>query len=245
MDFFEVIFGNGRWIYFWHGFEVTMVLTTISVLAGLLLGLVISLMRTSIAKPFKFIKGFKGYNKSKILQTIYNFNPLKTFAKFYISIIRGTPTLVQLLIMYYVVFGSMRTMPKLIIAAIAFAMNSAAYIAEIIRGGIESVDKGQLEAARSLGFSHTKAMIYVVMPQALKNSMPGLIGEGVTMFKETSIVGWIGLGDIMRGADDIRSLTATAFQSLFAAAIIYLVITAIFSKVMFKLEKKLNNEESN
>lgn len=245
MDFFEVIFGNGRWIYFWHGFEVTMVLTTISVLAGLLLGLIISLMRTSIAKPFKFIKNFKGYNKSKILQTIYNFNPLKTFAKFYISIIRGTPTLVQLLIMYYVVFGSMRTMPKLIIAAIAFAMNSAAYIAEIIRGGIESVDKGQLEAARSLGFSHTKAMIYVVMPQALKNSMPGLIGEGVTMFKETSIVGWIGLGDIMRGADDIRSLTATAFQSLFAAAIIYLVITAIFSKVMFKLEKKLNNEESN
>ena len=245
MDFFEVIFGNGRWIYFWHGFEVTMVLTTISVLAGLLLGLIISLMRTSIAKPFKFIKSFKGYNKSKILQTIYNFNPLKTFAKFYISIIRGTPTLVQLLIMYYVVFGSMRTMPKLIIAAIAFAMNSAAYIAEIIRGGIESVDKGQLEAARSLGFSHTKAMIYVVMPQALKNSMPGLIGEGVTMFKETSIVGWIGLGDIMRGTDDIRSLTATAFQSLFAAAIIYLVITAIFSKVMFKLEKKLNNEESN
>lgn len=245
MDFFEVIFGNGRWIYFWHGFEVTMVLTTISVLAGLLLGLIISLMRTSIARPFKLIKSFKGYNKSKILQTIYNFNPLKTFAKFYISIIRGTPTLVQLLIMYYVVFGSMRTMPKLIIAAIAFAMNSAAYIAEIIRGGIESVDKGQLEAARSLGFSHTKAMIYVVMPQALKNSMPGLIGEGVTMFKETSIVGWIGLGDIMRGADDIRSLTATAFQSLFAAAIIYLVITAIFSKVMFKLEKKLNNEESN
>ena len=222
-----------------------MVLTTISVLAGLLLGLIISLMRTSIARPFKFIKSFKGYNKSKILQTIYNFNPLKTFAKFYISIIRGTPTLVQLLIMYYVVFGSMRTMPKLIIAAIAFAMNSAAYIAEIIRGGIESVDKGQLEAARSLGFSHPKAMIYVVMPQALKNSMPGLIGEGVTMFKETSIVGWIGLGDIMRGADDIRSLTATAFQSLFAAAIIYLVITAIFSKVMFKLEKKLNNEESN
>ncbi len=245
MDFFEVIFGNGRWIYFWHGFEVTMVLTAISVLAGLLLGLIISLMRTSIAKPFKFIKSFKGYNKSKILQSIYNFNPLKTFAKFYISIIRGTPTLVQLLIMYYVVFGSMRTMPKLIIAAIAFAMNSAAYIAEIIRGGVESVDKGQLEAARSLGFSHTKAMIYVVMPQALKNSMPGLIGEGVTMFKETSIVGWIGLGDIMRGADDIRSLTATAFQSLFAAAIIYLVITAIFSKVMFKLEKKLNNEESN
>ena len=145
--------------------------------------------------------------------------------------------------MYYVVFGSMRTMPKLIVAAIAFAMNSAAYIAEIIRGGIESVDKGQLEAARSLGFSHLQAMYYIVLPQALKNSMPGLIGEGVTMFKETSIVGWIGLSDLMRGADDIRSLTATAFQSLVAAAILYLALTLIFSKVMFRLEKKLNNDE--
>ena len=146
--------------------------------------------------------------------------------------------------MYYVVFGSIRTMPKLIVAAIAFAINSSAYIAEIIRGGIESVDKGQLEAARSLGFSHFKAMYYVVLPQAMKNAMPGLIGEGVTMFKETSIVGWIGLGDIMRGADDIRSLTATAFQSLFAAAILYLVITTVFSNLMFRLEKKISKEEN-
>ena len=137
----------------------------------------------------------------------------------------------------------MRTVPKLIVAAIAFAMNSAAYIAEIIRGGIESVDKGQLEAARSLGFSHIKAMYYIVLPQALKNAMPGLIGEGVAMLKETSIVGWIGLSDIMRGADDIRSLTATAFQSLIAAAILYLVLTLIFSKIMFRMEKKLNNNE--
>lgn len=243
MNFFEVIFGNGRWIYLWHGFEVTIVLTTISVSAGLILGLVLALMRTSIAMPFKFLSKISFLRKTKIIQYLSSFNPLQTFAKLYISIIRGTPVLVQLLIMYYVIFGSMRTMPKLIIAAIAFAMNSAAYIAEIIRGGIESVDKGQLEAARSLGFSHTQSMIYVVLPQALKSAMPGLIGEGIAMFKETSIVGWIGLSDIMRGADDIRSLTATAFQSLVAAAIIYLVITAIFSKVMFTLEKKINNQE--
>ena len=245
MDFFEVIFGNGRWIYFWHGFEVTMVLTTISVLFGLLLGLFLSVLRSSEFTPFRFLEHAKTQNSSKFIQKLTSFNPLKSVAKLYISLIRGTPALVQLLIMYYVVFGSMRTMPKIIVASIAFAMNSAAYIAEIIRGGIESVDKGQLEAARSLGFSHFKAMFYVVIPQALKNSLPGLIGEGVTMFKETSIVGWIGLGDIMRGADDIRSLTATAFQSLFAAALIYLVITAVFSKVMFKLEKKLSHEEKN
>ena len=243
MNFFEVIFGNGRWIYLWHGFEVTIVLTTISVLSGLILGLILALMRTSISQPVSFLSRKCKNQKNKIISVIANFNPLQAFAKLYISLIRGTPVLVQLLIMYYVVFGSMRTMPKLFVAAIAFAMNSAAYIAEIIRGGIESVDKGQLEAARSLGFSHTKSMIYVVLPQALKSSMPGLIGEGIAMFKETSIVGWIGLSDIMRGADDIRSLTATAFQSLVAAAIIYLAITAIFSKVMFTLERKINKQE--
>lgn len=244
MDFFEVIFGNGRWVYFWHGFEVTMVLTTIAVIAGLILGLLLALLRTSITKPFKLLKKLPKYSKSKFLQKLAEFNPLQAFAKLYIGIIRGTPALVQLLIMYYVIFGSVRTVPKLIIAAIAFAINSSAYIAEIIRGGIESVDKGQLEAARSLGFSHFKAMYYVVLPQAMKNAMPGLIGEGVTMFKETSIVGWIGLGDIMRGADDIRSLTATAFQSLFAAAILYLVITTVFSNLMFRIEKKISKEEN-
>ena len=236
MNFFEVIFGNGRWIYLWHGLEVTIVLTTISVISGLILGLILALLRTSKTTPFIFLSRLQKKNPSKLLGRIAVFNPLQFFAQVYIGLMRGTPVLVQLLIMYYVVFGS-------IIAAIAFAMNSAAYIAEIIRGGIESVDKGQLEAARSLGFSHIKAMYYIVLPQALKNSMPGLIGEGVTMFKETSIVGWIGLSDLMRGADDIRSLTATAFQSLVAAAILYLALTLIFSKVMFRLEKKLNNDE--
>lgn len=243
MNFFEVIFGNGRWIYLWHGLEVTIVLTTISVVAGLFLGLILAIFRTSTATPFIFLTRLQKKHTSKLLARVTFFNPFQVFAKIYIGLIRGTPVLVQLLIMYYVVFGSMRTVPKLIVAAIAFAMNSAAYIAEIIRGGIESVDKGQLEAARSLGFSHVKAMYYIVLPQALKNAMPGLIGEGVAMLKETSIVGWIGLSDIMRGADDIRSLTATAFQSLIAAAILYLVLTLIFSKIMFRMEKKLNNNE--
>ena len=215
MKFLEVIFGNGRWIYFWHGFEVTIVLTILALFFGFLLGVLISMLRTS---------------SSKFCQKIANL---------YVTIIRGTPLLVQLLIMYYVIFAEYRAMPKIIVAAVAFSLNSGAYISEIIRGGIESVSNGQKEAARSLGLSEFYTQLYVVMPQALKNSLPSLIGEGISLFKETSIVGWIGLGDIMRGADDIRSLTATAFESLVAAAIIYLAITLIFTKIMSKVEKRL------
>ena len=215
MKFFEVIFGNGRWIYFWHGLEVTIVLTILALFFGFLLGVLISMLRTS---------------SSKFCQRIANL---------YVTIIRGTPLLVQLLIMYYVIFAEHRAMPKIIVAAVAFSLNSGAYISEIIRGGIESVSNGQKEAARSLGLSEFSTQLYVVMPQALKNSLPSLIGEGISLFKETSIVGWIGLGDIMRGADDIRSLTATAFESLVAAAIIYLAITLIFTKIMSKVEKRL------
>ena len=215
MKFLEVIFGNGRWVYFWHGFEVTIVLTILSLFFGFLLGVLISMLRTSSVKFCQKI------------------------ANLYVTIIRGTPLLVQLLIMYYVIFAEYRAMPKIIVAAVAFSLNSGAYISEIIRGGIESVSSGQKEAARSLGLSEFYTQLYVVMPQALKNSLPSLIGEGISLFKETSIVGWIGLGDIMRGADDIRSLTATAFESLVAAAIIYLAITLIFTKIMSKVEKRL------
>jgi amino ABC transporter, permease protein, 3-TM region, his/glu/gln/arg/opine family len=215
MKFFDVIFGNGRWIYFWHGLEVTIVLTILALFFGFLLGVLISMLRTSSVKFCQKI------------------------ANLYVTIIRGTPLLVQLLIMYYVIFAEYRAMPKIIVAAVAFSLNSGAYISEIIRGGIESVSNGQKEAARSLGLSEFSTQLYVVMPQALKNSLPSLIGEGISLFKETSIVGWIGLGDIMRGADDIRSLTATAFESLVAAAIIYLAITLIFTKIMSKVEKRL------
>lgn len=215
MKFLEVIFCNGRWIYFWHGLEVTIVLTILALFFGFLLGVLISMLRTS---------------SNKFCQKIANL---------YVTIIRGTPLLVQLLIMYYVIFAEYRAMPKIIVAAVAFSLNSGAYISEIIRGGIESVSNGQKEAARSLGLSEFYTQLYVVIPQALKNSLPSLIGEGISLFKETSIVGWIGLGDIMRGADDIRSLTATAFESLVAAAIIYLAITLIFTKIMSKVEKRL------
>lgn len=218
MGFFEVIFGDGRWLYLWHGLEITLVLTVHSLIIGVIIGVIIALLRVSPIKIFNFI------------------------AKIYVDIIRGTPLLVQLLIMYYVVFGSYQFMPKLLVAAIAFGINSGAYIAEIIRGGIESIDSGQMEAARSLGLNYSQAMRLVILPQAFKNSLPALISEFIALLKETSVVGWIGLNDIMRGADNIRFQTATAFQSLFAAALMYLTLTAIFTKIMSGVEKRLKDD---
>ena len=234
MNFWEVIFGGNRWLFLWQGLEVTLVLTVLSLILGSIIGVLIALMRTSKFNLFRNSKNGK----------LVNFNPFAFLAKIYVDIIRGTPLLVQLLIMYYVVFGSYQFMPKIFIATIAFGINSGAYIAEIIRGGIESVDKGQTEAARSLGFSNWQAMRLVILPQALRNSLPSLISEFIALLKETSIVGWIGLCDIMRGADNIRFETSTAFQSLFAAALIYLGLTAIFTRIMSKVERKLNNENN-
>ena len=195
------------------------------------------LMRTSNFCPFNHFKNTKFDKLSK-------FNPLASLGKIYVDIIRGTPLLVQLLIMYYVVFGSYNFMPKIFVAAIAFGINAGAYIGEIIRGGIESIDNGQIEAARSLGLSSWQAMRLVILPQALKNSLPSLISEFIALLKETSIVGWIGLNDIMRGADNIRFQTATAFESLFAAALIYLALTAIFTRVATRVERKLKEDDN-
>lgn len=234
MNFWEVIFGGNRWLFLWWGLEVTLVLTVLSLILGSIIGVIIALMRTSKIMPFRNSKNKK----------ISIFNPFACFAKIYVDIIRGTPLLVQLLIMYYVVFGSYQFMPKIFIATVAFGINSGAYIAEIIRGGIESVDRGQIEAARSLGFSNWQSMRLVILPQALRNSLPALISEFIALLKETSIVGWIGLSDIMRGADNIRFETSTAFQSLFAAAIIYLALTAIFTRIMSRVERKMGNENN-
>lgn len=239
MSFFEVIFGDGRWLYLWQGLEVTLVLTVLSLLLGTAIGIIIALLRTSTWRPLQRVKGKRQDDwRAKLSQ----FNPLAAAGKLYVDIVRGTPLLVQLLIMYYVVFGSYQFMPKIFVAAIAFGVNAGAYIAEIIRGGIESIDIGQMEAARSLGLSRWQAMRLVILPQALKNSLPALISEFIALLKETSVVGWIGLNDIMRGADNIRFQTATAFQSLFAAALMYLALTALFTRVMARVERRLKDD---
>lgn len=229
MNVWDILFGDERYLFLWRGLEVTILLTVFSTIIGLVIGLVVALMQQSAWQPFRTSK----------LHRLQRWRPWVSVANAYTTVIRGTPALVQLLIMYYVVFGSYRGVPKLWIASLAFGINSGAYIAEIIRGGIESIDKGQVEAARSLGLSRWQTMRYIILPQALKQSLPSLISEGISLLKETSVVGWIGMNDLMRGADNIRFQTATAFESLFAAAMIYLALTTLFTWVMNRVERRL------
>ena len=229
MNVWDILFGDERYLFLWRGLEVTILLTVFSTIIGLVIGLVVALMQQSAWQPFRTSK----------LHRLQRWRPWVSLAHSYTTVIRGTPALVQLLIMYYVVFGSYRGVPKLWIASLAFGINSGAYIAEIIRGGIESIDKGQIEAARSLGLSRWQTMRYIILPQALKQSLPSLISEGISLLKETSVVGWIGMNDLMRGADNIRFQTATAFESLFAAAMIYLALTTLFTWVMNRVERRL------
>lgn len=229
MNVWDILFGDERYLFLWRGLEVTILLTVFSTIIGLVIGLVVALMQQSAWQPFRTYK----------LHRLQRWRPWVSLAHAYTTVIRGTPALVQLLIMYYVVFGSYRGVPKLWIASLAFGINSGAYIAEIIRGGIESIDNGQVEAARSLGLSRWQTMRYIILPQALKQSLPSLISEGISLLKETSVVGWIGMNDLMRGADNIRFQTATAFESLFAAAMIYLALTTLFTWVMNRVERRL------
>ena len=229
MNMWDILFGDERYLFLWRGLEVTILLTVFSTIIGLVIGLVVALMQQSAWQPFRTCK----------LHRLQRWRPWVSLAHAYTTVIRGTPALVQLLIMYYVVFGSYRGVSKLRNASLAFGINSGAYIAEIIRGGIESIDNGQVEAARSLGLSRWQTMRYIILPQALKQSLPSLISEGISLLKETSVVGWIGMNDLMRGADNIRFQTATAFESLFAAAMIYLALTTLFTWVMNRVERRL------
>jgi ABC-type amino acid transport system permease subunit len=150
--------------------------------------------------------------------------------------------MVQLLIIYYVIFGSV-SINKILVAILAFGINSGAYVAEIFRSGIMSIDNGQFEAASSLGLSYKKTFIYVILPQAFKNVLPALANEFIVLLKETSISGYIGLTDLTRGGDIIRSITYDAMLPLLVVALVYLVMVVILSALVKKLERRLRSNE--
>ncbi len=229
----EILFGEERYMFLVKGLGITLLVSAISVVSGLILGIIIVMLRISRFLPLKFLA------KKRPNSKLAKFNPLASLAKLYTTVIRGTPVLVQLLILYYVIFSA-PGFPKIIVASVAFGLNSAAYIAEILRSGFEALPKGQWEAAASLGFNYTQTIRYITMPQVLKNSLPSLVNEFIALIKETSVVGWIGLSDLMRGADIIRFQTATAFESLAAAALIYLLLTTILTRFSNRLERKLS-----
>lgn len=201
--------------FYIDGIKTTLLLAFLTIIFGTILGLVVCILKIS---------------KNKFLRII---------ASTYIEIIRGTPLLVQLIIIHY---GFKINMTEISSATIALSINSAAYIAEIIRAGIVSVNKGQMEAARSLGMNHFQSMKLIIIPQAIKNILPALANEFVVLIKESAIVSYIGLADIMYKANQIRSLTYLTLEPLLVAAIIYFVITFTISKFIHYFERKLNRD---
>ncbi|MCF2669114.1 MULTISPECIES: amino acid ABC transporter permease [Lachnospiraceae] len=214
---------DDRWKYILDGLGVTLRVTFFAVLIGIVLGFLVAVVRSTCDKT----------GKLKILNAI---------CKLYLTVIRGTPVVVQLLIIYFVIFGSM-DISKVIVAVMAFGLNSGAYVAEIFRSGIMSVDSGQFEAGRSLGFNYAQTMIYIIMPQAFKNVLPALGNEFIVLLKETSVSGYIALQDLTKGGDIIRSRTYDAFMPLIAVALIYLAMVLIFTKLVNILERRLRSSD--
>jgi len=216
--FVKCFIREDRYMLLLDGIGVTIKISLVAVIIGIAIGLVIA---------------FCNLSKSKVLNVL---------GKVYTDVIRGTPSVTQLMFIYFVVFATVNW-EKWIIAAIAFGVNSGAYVSEIIRAGILSIDKGQTEAGRSLGLNATQTMSYIIIPQAVKNIFPALCNEFIVLIKETAIVGYIGLVDIQKAGDFIKSATFEAFMPLIATAIIYFVLIKILTLLMARVEKALRKSE--
>ena len=231
-DFENNFITDKRYMYIVKGLGVTFEVTLFAVLLGIVLGVIVALIRSSYDTLKEELKG--GFGKA----VLYFFYKL---CGIYLTVIRGTPVVVQLMIIYFVIFASSNN--KILVAVLAFGINSGAYVAEIIRGGIMSVDKGQFEAGRSLGFGYVRTMAFIIIPQAFKTVLPALANEFIVLIKETSVSGYVGLQELTKGGDIIRSRTYSAFMPLIAVAVIYLVIVMFFSWLVSLLERRLKNSE--
>ncbi|MBQ7562673.1 MAG: amino acid ABC transporter permease [Lachnospiraceae bacterium] len=222
-SFYQNFIEKDRYKYILDGVKNTLIMTFLAVLIGILIGFIIAVIRST-------------YDNTRRLKL------LNALAQIYLTVIRGTPVVLQLLITYFVIFASVN-ISKMFVAVIAFGINSGAYVAEIIRSGINSVDIGQFEAGRSLGFSYNQTMVNFILPQALKNVLPALGNEFIVLLKETSVAGYIAMQDLTKGADIIRSQTYSAFMPLLMAAAIYLILVIIFDYLVKRLERRLRNSD--
>ena len=207
-----------------QGIGNTMLIALTGTVAGLAVGLLTGIIRTAPV------------SKNPVLKALHKV--INAVIAVYVEVFRGTPMMVQMLIAYFVIFVAWDP-GKVPVAIIAFGLNSAAYVAEIIRGGINSIDPGQMEAGRSLGLGYRETMTDIILPQAIKNVLPALCNEGIALLKETSIAGYIGLGDLTRGAMQISSQTYDYFPPLLAIAAIYLCIVLLLTKLVNLLERRL------
>ncbi len=223
-----------RWKWLTEGLLNTMVITLFALIIGIVIGIVVAAVRSTYDKNGADMKlrGGIGY----ILIRILNF-----ICTLYLTVIRGTPVVVQLMIMYFLILASSTN--GVLVATVAFGINSGAYVAEIFRSGIMSVDNGQFEAGRSLGFNYIQTMCYVVIPQAFKIVLPTLCNEFIVLLKETSVAGYVGVMDLTKAGDLIRGRTFSAFMPLIAIALIYLIVVVILTKLVRLLERRLRRSE--
>lgn len=233
-EFYLNFIDDDRWKWLVDGFLNTLIITFFALIIGVVIGVVIAIVRSTYDKNHEALKkrGGLGWILIKTVNFICNL---------YLTIIRGTPVVVQLLIMYFIIFASSTN--GTLVAVIAFGINSGAYVAEIFRSGIMSVDNGQFEAGRSLGFNYIQTMIFVVIPQMFKNVLPTLCNEFIVLLKETSVAGYVGIQDLTKAGDLIRGRTFSAFMPLIAVALIYLAVVMLFTYLVGKLERRLRKSE--
>jgi arginine/lysine/histidine transport system permease protein len=222
---YSTLITNSRWTLFVNGLLVTLMIAGIAVVLGVVIGSIVAIAKVN-AHQNKHLKW------------------LEIICDVYITVIRGTPMVVQLLIMYFIVFASASGDMAPYVAALAFGINSGAYVAEIVRAGIQSVDRGQTEAGRSLGLSGGLTMREIVFPQAIKNILPALGNEFIVLFKETAIVGMVAVADLTRAADMVRSKTFLPVVPLIFIALVYLAVVMLISWALRRLERKLAQSEA-
>lgn len=219
-DFYKTVIFDERYKLILEGLKNTILIAIGALIVGILLGSIISIVKYTNKERGKF----------KLLSKIFDI---------YVNVIRGTPSVLQLMIMYYVIFKT-STIDSVIVGIIAFGINSSAYVAEILRSGFDSIDDGQVEAGLSLGLNFRQVLKYIIIPQAIKVSLPSMGNEFVTLIKETAIAGYIGIEDLTKASDIIASRTYDYFFPLVLVALIYLVLTSVISKLLKKMERKLN-----
>lgn len=221
---YKTLILDDRYKYILSGLLNTIVMAFFAVIIGIILGLIVSIIRND----------YEVNKKHKILNFI---------SKMYVEIIRGTPVILQLMIIYYVIFKSVN-INIILVGIIAFGINSGAYVSEIIRSGIKSIDKGQMEAGLSLGLKYKQVMKLIVLPEAFKNILPSLGNEFITLLKETSVGAYIGIIELTNSGDIIASRTYDYFFPLIIVALVYLILTLSLSKLVNVMERRLNNVRS-
>lgn len=233
-DFKFVFVEKARYMLVLEGLLVTLEITLFAVLIGIGLGTLVASIRSTYDKNEEELRKQKGLS-------FYVMFVLNIICKIYLTVIRGTPTVVQLLIAYFIIFANSTSDVQ--VAILAFGINSGAYVAEIIRAGIMSVDNGQFEAGRSLGFTYPQTMLYVIIPQMVKNVLPALCNEFIVLIKETSVAGYIGIMDLTKAGDLIRGRTFSAYLPLLGVAAIYLMLVLMLTHLVGRLERRLRVNE--